>query len=586
MATNTTPTTLGSLEFSQIKSSLTEYLRDQSVFSGYNFDGSAMQTIIDLLAYNTFYYAYYANIINAEAFLDSAQKEDSIISICKPLGFTVPASTSPKAQIKAAGITDLETLRYKIVASTKFFATNSDGIQYSFYTIDDIDIDGDGNTANFFVYEATNYNEFDALPTFDFDNQRIVIANSDFDLATLKVTITENDTEVFTWTAVGNVGYVSQTTERIYFVERTSNGFIIVFGSKNSLGRTLTADTTNSIIIRYLTTSGSDANNLSVFTQNSLSGNVVLTTTSQSAGGRSKPDLDSIRFLAPKWFASQERAITINDYKALLIDAAFFEDETQFNVFGGQDLVPPRYGRVFVTSNLTLSDTRISEFIDFLKERSVITVLPEYVVSNALSVFADFTFKTVSTFTNKSNALNQVKSKFSSTYEAISKYNVSFSTSDFIDDIQSDLNNGLIISPDDFTIYVEQSLVSGKEYIFNLENELYLPVNQSVDITEPFACAVSGFPTNSLGILRIYSVSLGSKNTKQPLQLWAKNNTTGALSQVSGDFGYAIANTGTILINNDVISTTATLHVEFKKKSFSMGLNNLVTFVANNVNIL
>ena len=586
MATNTTPTTLGSLEFSQIKSSLTEYLRDQSVFSGYNFDGSAMQTIIDLLAYNTFYYAYYANIINAEAFLDSAQKEDSIISICKPLGFTVPASTSPKAQIKAAGITNLVTLGYKIVANTQFFATNSDGIQYSFYTIDDIVIDTDGNTANFFVYEATNYNEFDALPTFDFDNQRIVIANSDFDLATLKVTITENDTEEFTWTAVGNVGYVSQTTERIYFVERTSNGFIIVFGSKNSLGRTLTADTTNSIIIRYLTTSGSDANNLSVFTQNSLSGNVVLTTTSQSAGGRSKPDLDSIRFLAPKWFASQERAITINDYKALLIDAAFFEDETQFNVFGGQDLVPPRYGRVFVTSNLNLSDTRISEFIDFLKERSVITVLPEYVVSNALSVFADFTFKTVSTFTNKSNALNQVKSKFSSTYEAISKYNVSFSTSDFIDDIQSDLNNGLIISPDDFIIYVEQSLVSGKEYIFNLENELYLPVNQSVDITEPFACAVSGFPTDSLGILRIYSVSLGSKNTKQPLQLWAKNNTSGALSQVSGDFGYAIANTGTILINNDVISTTATLRVEFKKKSFSMGLNNLVTFVANNVNIL
>ena len=133
---------------------------------------------------------------------------------------------------------------------------------------------------------------------------------------------------------------------------------------------------------------------------------------------------------------------------------------------------------------------------------------------------------------------------------------------------------------------MEQSLVSGKEYIFNLENELYLPVNQSVDITEPFACAVSGFPTNSLGILRIYSVSLGSKNTKQPLQLWAKDNTSGALSQVSGDFGYAIANTGTILINNDVISTTATLHVEFKKKSFSMGLNNLVTFVANNVNIL
>ena len=85
MASKTTPTTLGSLEFSQIKKSLTSYLSNQTLFSGYNFEGSALQTIIDLLAYNTYYYAYYANMINAEAFLDSAQKEDSIISLCNLL---------------------------------------------------------------------------------------------------------------------------------------------------------------------------------------------------------------------------------------------------------------------------------------------------------------------------------------------------------------------------------------------------------------------------------------------------------------------------------------------------------------------
>lgn len=87
MALKTTPTTLGSLEFSEIKTNLTEFLKNQSLFSGYNFEGSAMQSVIDLLAYNTFYYAYYANMINAEAFLDSAQREDSMISLCKPLGY-------------------------------------------------------------------------------------------------------------------------------------------------------------------------------------------------------------------------------------------------------------------------------------------------------------------------------------------------------------------------------------------------------------------------------------------------------------------------------------------------------------------
>ncbi len=98
MAANT-PTTLGNLEFFDIKTSLTDFLKNQSTFSGYNFEGSAMQSIIDLLAYNTFYYAYYANMINAEAFLDSAQKEDSVISLTKPLGYTVPSNKSARAKI-------------------------------------------------------------------------------------------------------------------------------------------------------------------------------------------------------------------------------------------------------------------------------------------------------------------------------------------------------------------------------------------------------------------------------------------------------------------------------------------------------
>ena len=103
---NNTPTNLGSLEFSQIKTNLTDFLRSQSEFSGYNFEGSALQTIIDLLAYNTFYYAYYANMVNAEAFLDSAQKEDSIISLCKP-SVIILASSVPDLGIKMEASTVL-----------------------------------------------------------------------------------------------------------------------------------------------------------------------------------------------------------------------------------------------------------------------------------------------------------------------------------------------------------------------------------------------------------------------------------------------------------------------------------------------
>ena len=248
-----TPTTLGNLEFSQIKASLTDYLRNQSTFSGYNFEGSALQTLIDLMAYNTFYYAYYANMINAEAFLDSAQKEDSIISLCKPLGYSVPARTAAKAVITVNGSSAVG-----ITAGTLFSTKDANGVAYNFYNLEYVPLTN-GNSEQFPIYEASQYVEFDAIPNFDYDSQKIVFSSDDFDLETIKVTVTEQIdelTELTTdWTRQQNVGYVAQTNDKIYFIERTSTGFAILFGGNNSLGQTI--DTTVSrLLVRYLRTSG------------------------------------------------------------------------------------------------------------------------------------------------------------------------------------------------------------------------------------------------------------------------------------------------------------------------------------------
>ena len=393
MASQLTPTTLGGLEFEQIKESLTNYLKTQSLFDGYNFEGSAMQTVIDMLAYNTFYYAYYANMINAEAFLDSAQKTSSVISLCKPLGFTVPDRTSARAIIQVSSNTD-----GKIDAGTLFQARNSDGDIFNFYNLDDYDV-VNGQSEEFEIVQGDSYIEIDAASTFDFTNQKISIAQENFDLSTLKITITEvNDagiTETNVWTKLQNVGYTSQTTENIYFIERTSTGFSILFGSQNSLGREITTKA-KSIKIRYLTSSGSSANSLSLFT----SSRGTVTTKSDASDGRNAPDLDSVRFVAPKWFASQERAVTVNDYKALLLESGFYANQNEFNVFGGQDLTPPKYGRVFVTSDKDTDDPDVLKIISFLKERSVITVFPEYVSSNDINVFVDFSYRLGNSSTN------------------------------------------------------------------------------------------------------------------------------------------------------------------------------------------
>lgn len=589
-----TPKTLGGLEFTEIKQSLNNYLKTQEIFSGYNFEGSAIQTVIDMLAYNTFYYAYYANMINAEAFLDSAQKEDSMISLCKPLGYFVPSRRCAKAYIRVSGSTNTST---GITAGTLFTVKNEDGLLYKFYNIEDIIVSEGGLTDPFYIYEATKYVEFDAIPTFDLDEQVIAVVEKNFDIDTLKVTVTEllpdlSEDEPREWTRVTNIGYTSQVDENIYFVERTSTGFVIKFGIKNSLGKTI-SDLVSKINVRYLTTSGSEANGLQLFENTVLTGNVAIQTLRQSSEGMSSPDLEDVRFLAPKWFASQERAVTVNDYKALLVEAGYFKNDTEFNVFGGQDLSPPRYGRVFVTSNIDFTEEKIVEFINYVRDRSVITVLPEYVTPNDVRVFTDFTFRigtgVPNTNENRAKAKLLLKALFDQNFAVSAKFNMTFSASNYIDYVKNAATNSqeydaliqsIIISPEDFKIYVRQILNSGKEYFFNFGNELYAPIQTYTDLTEQFNY------DGEKAVLRIFPTSNSSKNNKLPLQLWKINQETAEETKIEGDFGYCIVYKGSINIKNDLIEDTAVLNVEFKNKSVVFGLDNLITFKTNTITVI
>jgi len=539
MAANT-PTTLGNLEFFDIKTSLTDFLKNQSTFSGYNFEGSAMQSIIDLLAYNTFYYAYYANMINAEAFLDSAQKEDSVISLTKPLGYTVPSNKSARAKIIVSGL----GASTKITAGTSFRTTNENGIAFTFYNLEDANV-LDGVSEEF-----------------------------------IKITSVEDDIQ-YVWTRVNNIGYVSDINQRIYFIERTNNGFKIQFGPANSLGKEID-ETVDILTVRYVTASGTSANFLSTFT--ATTGTVTLV--EQSSGGLDGPNLNTVRYLAPKWFASQERAVTVNDYKALLLEAGFFNSESEFSVFGGQDLSPPRYGRVFITSNVSPSAENILEFINFLRDKSVITVYPEYVQANSINVYVDFSFR-INGSANRNLILNTVKTIFNQSYAKQNQYNVSFSSSDFIADLQADatINNSLIISPDDFFLFVQKDMQAGSDYAFNLQNELYVPLFTRIDITNDFTSDLSPVADSNVALV-MYLTSNSSRGNKVNLELWTKSTNGDYETKIAGDHGYFIANSGVIYIKNGVIKTNATLNVQLRKKNFAMGLNNLISFNYRNVTLI
>ena len=368
---------------------------------------------------------------------------------------------------------------------------------------------------------------------------------------------------------------------------------------KNSLGQTIN-ESVSKINIRYLTTNGSEANDLIIFENVALNGNVGVQTITQSKDGFSNPNLNDVRFLAPKWFASQERAVTVNDYKALLVEAGYFTNDTEFNVFGGQDLSPPKYGRVFITSNIDFTEQKILEFISYVKDKSIITVLPEYVTPNNIGLFLDFSFRLGSsvpnTSENKAKARILLKTLFDNNYSITNSFNLNFSSYEFIDFIKNQtgvndqqlqqLLDSIILNTEDFKLYIKQSMSSGKEYSFNFGNELYAPIQQYTDLTDPFDYYADSTDVGRKVVIRVFPISLSSKNNKLPLQLWAIDNDTAEETRITGEFGYSVISKGSIVIRNNVIKNTALLNTEFKNKAITLGLNNLITFKTNNITVL
>lgn len=564
------PTVLGKLEFSDIKQSLIEYLRKQTVFNGYEFEGSALSTLMDLLAYNSYYYAFYSNMLASECFLDSAQRIESLISLTKPLGYTIPAKTSSRINIRVGSVGGTSIPRYSL-----FYGKNADGIQYNFYNLEDIAI-SDSQTEEFTIYEGNEVINIDVVDQIDLERQKVIITDTNFDLDTLQVVVTNPATEIDEiWLRIDNVGYASTIEQKVYFIERLDAGFAISFGLVNSVGANITSDV-RSIKVRYLKSSGSSANGISLF--NSSVGGVVVTTPGDvSAYGKNEPNNDYIKFLAPKWFAAQERAVTVNDYKALVLEAGYFGSESEFNVFGGEDLTPSRYGRVFVTSQKQI--TEVTDLMNFIKSKSVITVLPEYVSSLPLNVYVDFSFGyndgQPRSSSVKQQRINEIKSIFNERYGKNKEYNLYFSSSDFINELIS-LYPDLSISVDDFSLYVEQEIsANNTDYTFNLQNVINIADGSVPPITLPFTSILTTSP------VRYHIDNTNSSSTKN-IQL---KTLTGANISSSTSYGTANLIRGIVTIKSKVMSNKATFNIPFKSKTIRIGLNNLVSFNIKNITV-
>lgn len=390
-------TNFTNLDFDQIKTTLKDYLRSNSNFTDYDFEGSNLSTILDVLAYNTYITAYNANMVANEVFIDSATLRENIVSLARNIGYVPRSRKSARAVISffvdTTANTDSTvtpssiTLRKGIVAtSLAVFG----GKSYTFSILDDITVpvrNGIASFDNIPIYEGFLLNQKFTYNSFD-QNQKFILPNSgiDTELMTVKV----KDVVTTKYTLKENLFEINKDS-KVYFLQEIEDERYEIFFGDGIFGKKL--EQGNEVSVDYITSSGENANGATQFVfagnlfyvRNSVenvvtTGISLLTTQVQALGGESIESIDSIKKFAPKIYSSHNRAVTADDYETL-IPAKIYPETEAISVFGGEELIPPQYGKVFISIKPRNGDflpNLIKENIKFkLKKYSVAGIVPE-----------------------------------------------------------------------------------------------------------------------------------------------------------------------------------------------------------------
>lgn len=339
------------VSYPEIKNKLVAYISSKPQFTDYNFQGSALSVLMDILAYNSHINISYSNMNFAESFLDSAIKRSSVISRAKETGYLPRSASAARATINVSFSVTGNPSQYIIPRGTRF-STTIDSTTYQFVTVEDIMINNESNvfSKTIDVYQG-KFTEFEYLVNKNDASQQFFVPNLMADTRFLAVEVKESEsaTEYVQWADFRELDLsdYSKDAEIFFLQEDPVTGFFEVYFGQNILGKEV--ETGNVVNLTYLFTDGAVANEASSFTLTSpLSGTTgfSITTISSAVGGDDKQDIESIKFLAPRIYASQNRAVTTSDYKAIMLrDYANIKD---VSVWSGRDNVPKYYGRTFI----------------------------------------------------------------------------------------------------------------------------------------------------------------------------------------------------------------------------------------------
>jgi len=389
------------LDFDQIRASIKDYLRANSTFTDFDFEGSNFSILIDVLAYNSYLTAYNTNMVANEAFLDSATIRENVVSLARNIGFVPLSRRAAKASISfiVTGINSqvkTATLKAGVVCTG-----NLDNTSYIFSIPEDVTVGVTNQEAifsNVDIYEGTYLTKTFTVDTSQ-PNQKYIIPNPYVDTSTIRVNVNAGGT-IDQYSAVDSIVGINSTSQ-IFLLQEVSDEKYEIFFGDGIFGKKLS--NTNQVNVSYIVTNGPAGNGASNFT---FSGTIkdnndavisssigVIVTNTASQNGDNIQSTESVRYYAPRLYSAQNRAVTASDYEALL--PSIYPNIESVTAYGGEELIPPQYGKVFIAAKPKnsdyLSETTKESILNSLKKYTVAGIQPVFVDVNTLYVELDST---------------------------------------------------------------------------------------------------------------------------------------------------------------------------------------------------
>lgn len=546
------------LDFNNIKTNLKTFLQSQDVLKDYNYEGSALNVLLDILAYNTQYNAYYTNMVANEMFLDTALLRSSVVSQSKILNYTPRSAIAPSATIKLQ-VGNVTTASLTLPKFTPFISEAIDGVTYSFVTsgaktvntnlttnvalFEDVEIkQGLTSTLSYTVDDTTN-------PKYIFE-----IPETTVDSSTLTVTVQVSSANNYSATYTPATNYLTlDGSSEVYFLQESLSGTYQVYFGDGILGKKLSNG--NIVNLSYVVTQGTASAGANSFVIMSTVGGFSNTTTTSitaASQGGSKESIDSIKFQAPKSFAAQGRAVSKNDYITAIQQNDLGYSFDAVSVWGGEENIPPIYGQVFVSikpaGSFSLTATQKQRIIaDVINPISVVTVTPTIVdpdytyLKLVVNLIYDQT-KTSQTSTQIAEGVKTAIQNFGN--NTLNTFNSTFNSYDLLTAVQN--YSPAILSS-------EYKLQLQKKFLPNLTNPTTYNLYFDTPLqTNRYTTGISSYPAMSFrDTINLATIIEGVYIEEVP----SSTNSVETISVINPGFSYTTAPIVTIL--GDGIGATA-----------------------------